>query len=80
MSVSRNLDVGRWVARAFVAASVVAVLAPARRYVARLDRDEFVLWAAAVAWVVALPVGFVLSLRLVRAWFLRRRAPPPPDR
>jgi hypothetical protein len=67
------------VAGAFVLLSVVAALLPVRRYVARLSRDEFVLWSAAVAWVLALPVALVAVLRLLRCWLGRRAPPGPPQ-
>lgn len=67
---------GPKIAGGFVLLSVAAALLPMRRYVARLDHDGFVLWAAALAWVLTLPVAFVLALRLLRRWSGRSSSPP----
>ncbi|MBI5013932.1 MAG: hypothetical protein HZB55_00375 [Deltaproteobacteria bacterium] len=66
-------DLGRWAARAFVVVSVVAAFAPMRRYASRLDRDSWVLWAAAVVWTLSLPAVFVLTLWFAARWLDRGR-------
>jgi hypothetical protein len=66
-------EVGRRVACGFVVVSLLAAFAPMRRYVARLGRDDFVLWVAAVVWTLTLPIAFVMTLRLAHRWLDRRR-------
>jgi len=61
-----------WMPRLVVLASVAALALPTPSYVARLTRDELVLWWADVLWVLLLPTAFVAVLLGVHR--LRRSA------
>jgi hypothetical protein len=66
--------VGGFLGRGIVLVSLLAVLAPLPRYVRRLDPDDLLLWVAAVAWVVGLPVVFWIVLRAARGWLARPKS------
>ena len=50
--------------RAFVLASVAAVLLPMPRYAQSLGQAEYVVWLARLAWVILLTVGICGLLML----------------
>ena len=59
------------VVKAFILASVVAVILPVPQYARSLSDEEYVVWLARLIWVLMLTVGFGVVLPLVG--FLTRK-------
>ena len=59
----------RWllglVFKAFILASVVAVILPAPHYAGSLSDKEYIVWLARLIWVLMLTVGVAIVLLLV---------------
>ena len=57
--------------KAFILASVVAVILPMPHYASSLGDEEYIIWLARLVWVLMLTVGVGVALLLVG--FLARR-------
>ena len=57
--------------KAFILASVVAVILPVPHYASSLSDEEYIVWLARVVWVLMLTVGVGFVLLLVG--FLARK-------
>ncbi len=57
--------------KAFILASVVAVILPVPHYASSLSDEEYIVWLARVVWVLMLTVGVGVVLLLVG--FLARK-------
>ena len=51
--------------KAFILASVVAVILPAPQYAGSLSDKEYIVWLARLIWVLMLTVGVAIMLLLV---------------
>ncbi len=61
-------------AKAFILASVAAVIVPMPQYAGSLGNAQYIVWLARLVWVLLLTVGFVAVLLLVG--FLARKLQP----
>lgn len=52
-------------AKAFILASVVAVILPMPQYTSSLGKSQYIVWVVRLSWVLLLSVGFVAILLLV---------------
>ena len=57
--------------KAFILASVVAVILPVPHYARSLSDEEYIVWLARLIWVLMLTVGFGVVMLLVG--FLTRK-------
>ena len=57
--------------KAFILASVVAVILPVQHYARSLSDEEYIVWLARLIWVLMLTVGFGVGMLLVG--FLARK-------
>jgi len=58
-------------AKAFILASVVAVILPVPQYTRSLSDEEYIIWLARLIWVLMLTVGIIVVQLLVG--FLARK-------
>ena len=58
-------------AKAFILASVVAVILPVPQYTRSLSDEDYIIWLARLIWVLMLTVGIVIVQLLVG--FLARK-------
>ena len=60
------------VVKAFILASVVAVILPVTQYVHSLSDEEYIVWLVRLIWVLMLTVG-VLAVQLLVGFLIRKR-------
>ncbi len=75
MTATSNGQLSHWVglaARAFILASVVAVILPLPHYARCLGHSQYIIWVARLAWVLLLSAGSIAVLLLV-GFFARQR-------
>ena len=73
-------SISGFIGKAFVLASVAAVILPMPRYARSLDQAEYVVWLVRVAWVLALTVGvcgLLLLAGIVARKIQDRKSTPP---
>ena len=51
--------------KAFILASVVAVILPMPQYARSLSGEEYIVWLARLIWVLSLTLGFGVVLQVV---------------
>jgi type III secretory pathway component EscS len=57
------------VVKAFILASVVAVILPVTQYAHSLSDEEYIVWLVRLIWVLMLTVGVLAVQLLVGLWF-----------
>ena len=60
------------VVKAFILASVVAVILPVTQYAHSLSDEEYIVWLVRLIWVLMLTVG-VLAVQLLVGFLIKKR-------
>ncbi|WP_419660472.1 uncharacterized protein Dvar_08360 [Desulfosarcina variabilis str. Montpellier] len=60
------------VVKAFILASVVAVILPVAQYAHSLSDEEYIVWLVRLIWVLMLTVG-VLAVQLLVGFLIKKR-------
>jgi len=60
------------VVKAFILASVVAVILPVPQYAHSLSNEEYIVWIVRLMWVLMLTVG-VLAVQLLIGFLIKKR-------